>query len=166
VARVAALVAVFAVAAAQPAGSAQRAPVRLTGTATLGPVQLASCIRVDDGDAKVVECPGSRGSYRGTPTRARATYSWHWHLFHGGDEPQSAHGDEDGILVLRFGSRGTLRVTTDGSKGDGVSTGKWRYRSGTKQFAGRRGSGTYRFTTVVGGEGWRSARVVLRGALR
>jgi hypothetical protein len=155
-----------AVVASLAAAPATRAPVRLDGSATLRPISLSQhCTRADAADAKVVECTGS-GVYAGKPRSAAAAYTWHWHLFHGGDDPQSAHGDEDGILVLRFGARGTLRLTTDGSKSEGASTGKWRYRSGTKQFAGRRGSGTYRFTTVVGGEGWRSARVVVRGVLR
>jgi hypothetical protein len=157
------LVGVVALLAAAPS---TRAPVRLDGGATLRPVSLSQhCTRADAADAKVVECTGS-GVYSGKPRGASAVYAWHWHLFHGGDEPQSAHGDEDGILVLRFGTRGTVRLTTDGSKGEGASTGTWRYRSGTKQFAKRKGSGTYRFTTVVGGEGWRSARVVVRGTLR
>ncbi len=157
------LVGVAALLAAAPT---TRAPIRVDGVATIRPVSLASdCVRADAADAKVVECTGN-GSFAGKPRAANAVYTWHWHLFHGGDEPQTAHGDEDGILVLRLGTRGTLRLTTDGSKSPGASSGTWRYRSGTKQFAGRRGSGTYRFTTVVGGEGWRSARVVVRGVLR
>jgi hypothetical protein len=148
------------------AGPSTRAPIRIDGSATLRPVSLSQhCIRADAADAKVVECTGP-GSFAGKPRAGTAVYTWHWHLFHGGEEPQTAHGDEDGILVLRLGTRGTLRLTTDGSKSAGASSGTWRYRSGTKQFAGRRGSGTYRFTTVVGGEGWRSARVVVRGTLR
>jgi hypothetical protein len=167
VVRLAALVAVFAVVVAQPAGTAPRPPVRLSGSADLAAVQLASCIRVDDGNAKVVECPSSRGSYRGTPARARASYSWHWHLFHGGEAPQTAHGDEDGLLVLDFGARGVLRVKTAGSKAAGITTGAWRFWRGTKQFAARRGTGTYRFETVASGEtGLRSLRVVVRGTLR
>ena len=154
------------VAALLTAAPATRAPIRIDGVATIRPVSLVSdCVRADAADAKVVECTGT-GSFAGKPRAANAEYSWHWHLFHGGDEPQTAHGDEDGILVLRLGTRGTLRLTTDGSKGPGVSSGTWRYRSGTKQFAKRRGTGTFRFTTVVGGEGWRSARVVVRGTLR
>jgi hypothetical protein len=156
------LVGVVALLAAAPS---TRAPIRIDGSATLRPISLVQhCIRADAADAKVIECTGS-GSYAGR-LRASAVYTWHWHLFEGGDEPQSAQGDEDGILVLRVGTRGTLRLTTDGSKSEGASAGTWRYRSGTKQFARRRGSGTYRFTTVVGAEGWRSARVVVRGVLR
>ena len=166
-ARLAVFVITFAVAAVQPASSAQRPPVRLSGTADLASVQLASCIRVDDGSAKVVECPGSRGAYRGTPARARASYSWHWHLFHGGEVPQTAHGDEDGLLVLDFGARGVLRLKTAGSKSSGATTGTWRFWRGTKQFAARRGSGTYRFETAPSGEsGLRGLRVVVRGTLR
>jgi hypothetical protein len=157
------LVGVAALLAAAPS---TRAPIRINGVATIRPVSLASdCVRADAADAKVVECTGT-GSFAGKPRAANAVYTWHWHLFHGGDEPQTAHGDEDGILVLRLGTRGTLRLTTDGSKSAGASSGTWRYRSGTKQFAGRRGAGTYRFTTVVGGEGWRSARVVVAGTIR
>ena len=157
---------VLGVVALLAAGPSTRAPIRIDGVVTIRPVSLSQhCIGAEATDAKVIECTGT-GSFAGKPRGANAVYTWHWHLFHGGDEPQTAHGDEDGILVLRLGTRGTLRLTTDGSKGAGASSGTWRYRSGTKRFAGRRGSGTYRFTTVVGGEGWRSARVVVRGTLR
>lgn len=163
--RTAVLLVIAAAVVVQPAASKQRAPVRLNGTATLRAIQFADCVRVDAVDAKVVECDGS-GAYGGTPVRAAATYTWHWHLFHGGDVPQTAHGDEDGLLVLGFGKRGVLRLTTAGAKSSGATAGTWRFRSGTKQFAGRRGTGTYRFLTTGGANGFSSARVVVRGTLR
>jgi hypothetical protein len=158
------LVLLFAALAAQPAASKQRAPLKLTGTATLRAVPLAGCTRADATGAKVVECEGS-GTYRGTPMRGTVKYTWHWHLFHGGDVPQTAHGDEDGRLVLRLGTRGTVTLVTSGAKSGATSTGTWRYVSGTKQFKGRRGAGTYRFSTTSGAAGFSGARVLVTGML-
>ena len=161
-----ALVVLAALAVTVAAQSATRAPIRLDGTATIRSVELASdCIRADAADAKVVECAGA-GSYAGKAGRGAATYTWHWHLFHGGEVPQTAHGDEDAIAVLRLGTRGTLRLTLRGEKAAGASVGTWRFTSGTKQFARRTGSGRYRFETTSGANGFRSARLVLRGTLR
>ena len=148
----------------QPAASKQRAPLKLNGTATLRAVPLAGCTLADAATAKVVECEGS-GTYRGTPARGTVKYTWHWHLFHGGDVPQTAHGDEDGRLVLRLGTRGTVTLKLAGAKSGGTSTGTWRFVVGTKQFKGRRGAGTYRFLTTSGAAGFSGARVVVSGTL-
>jgi hypothetical protein len=159
------LVLLAAALAAQPAASKQRAPVKVKGTATLRAIPLVGCTRADASDAKVVECQGS-GSYSGVPARGNGTYTWHWHLFHGGDVPQTAHGDEDGRLVLRLGARGTLTVKTMGEKSGAQSSGTWRLLAGTKQFKGRKGTGTYRFVTTGSADGFSSARVVVSGTIR
>jgi hypothetical protein len=161
------LLAAAAATSVQAAASQPRAPVALNGTATLLPVDLAGqCMSVDVGDATVVECARG-GAFAGKPVRGKATYTWHWHLWRGGETPQTAQGDEDGIAVLRLGTRGVLRLTMRGKKLSGLTTGTWRFRSGTKQFAGRRGTGTYRFETVADGtRGFRTSRLVLRGSLR
>ena len=149
---------------ATQATAATRPPIALTGTATIGAVDFGTCTSADAADATVLECDG-RGAYRGK-LRGTATYTWHWHLVHGAGFPQTAHGREDGIAVLRLGTRGTVRLTMRGAKQIGYSTGRWTFTSGTKAFARRRGSGTYRFETVEGANGFRSARLVLRGTLR
>ena len=159
------LVLLVAALAAQPAASEQRAPVKVKGTATLRAIPLAMCTRADASDAKVVECEGT-GAYSGAPARGSGTYTWHWHLFHGGDIPQTAHGDEDGRLVLRLGTRGTLTAKTTGEKSGAQSAGTWRLLGGTKQFKGRKGSGTYRFVTTGGADGFSSARIVVSGTVR
>ena len=150
----------------QPAASAPRAPVSLNGAAALRPVDFGEqCLRADAGAAQVMEC-SQGGAYRGGPLRGTATYTWHWHLFEGGDVPQTASGHEDGIVQLRLGTRGTARLLLRGIKEGGATAGTWRYVRGTKQLARRTGSGTYRFETTAGDGGFRTARLLLRGSLR
>jgi hypothetical protein len=161
--RVALAVALIAAVAA-PAYGAARAPVAVNGTVTLGAVRLASCTRVDAVDAKVVECSRS-GRFAGRPARANAKYAWHWHLFHGGEVPQTAHGDEDGILTVVFPT-GSITLQLAGSKSAGATRGTWRYQRGTKRFARRRGTGTYRFETTASPDGFGGAKLTLRGTLR
>ena len=142
------------------------AAISLNGSVQLRSVDFdAHCLRVDAAGAKVVEC-GRAGTFAGSGLRGTATYTWHWHLWHGGESPQTARGDEDGTVVLRLGTRGTVRLTLRGTKTSGRSSGTWRYASGTRQLARRRGTGTYRFETSASPGGFRTARIVLRGTLR
>jgi hypothetical protein len=165
---------------AQAAPSAPRPPIRLSGTATLQAVDISVRCNFGRGANNTVIAACSQiGAFAGRPARAGVAYAWRWDLELGPDgRTTTGNGPERGELALNFGAkRGILRVTTTGrqapvgtptaDQAQGRTVGTWKFKSGTKTFARRRGTGTYRFdTTRIGPTTFEIARITINGTLR
>jgi hypothetical protein len=164
---------------AHAAPSATRAPIRLSGAATLQAVNIQQRCGFSQGanNTLVAQC-SQIGAFAGRPARAGVAYAWRWDLEIGADGRTTGNAPERGELAFNFGTaRGILRVTTTGrqapvgtptaDQAQGLTTGTWKYKSGTRSFARRRGSGTYRFeTTRVGPTTFQVAKITINGTLR
>jgi hypothetical protein len=151
-------------------------PVPLHGTVTLGAVNSAKNCRFSGGATVLTALCHQSGPFAGKPRAADAAYSWRWDLELGKDGNTTGNATEAGTLTLDFGGLGVLRVTTRGrqvpvgipsrSSARGRTTGRWTFKSGTKSFAGRHGSGTYVFETArTGPTTFQVARLTLSGSL-
>lgn len=166
-------------AASTPAAATKRAPIRLSGTTTLQAVNVQQHCRFSRGPTAAVliaDCT-QFGTYAGKPGRAGAAYGWRWELEVGANGTTTGFAPETGELALNFGARGILRVKTkgrqepvgtpDANHAQGRTTGTWAYKSGTKLFAKRKGTGTFTFDTErTGPDTFQVARIAIRGTLR
>jgi hypothetical protein len=151
-------------------------PVRLQGTVTLAAVNTAKACKFSGGATVLTALCHQSGAFAGKPGAADAVYSWRWDLEVGKTGKTTGNATEVGNLTLTFGELGVLRLTTRGqqvpvgtpstSSARGKTTGRWTFKSGTKSFAGRHGSGTYVFeTSRTGPTIFQVARLTLMGSL-
>ena len=165
---------------AASAGGATRPPIQLNGTATFQQIVIPQRCSFSTNSTRTILYAACTqiGAFAGRPARAGASYGWRWDLEVGTDGRTTGNGPEVGELAFNFGTKlGILRVTTRGQQAPvgtpdanhavGKTTGTWRYKSGTKRFAKRRGTGTYTFDTErTGPDTFQVARITLRGTLR
>jgi hypothetical protein len=151
-------------------------PVRLQGTVTLGAVNSAKHCKFSGGATVLTAICHQSGPFAGKPGAADGTYSWRWDLELGKDGNTTGNATEVGTVTLDFGGLGVIRVTTRGRQvpigtpsrisARGRTTGHWTFKSGTKTFTGKHGSGTYVFeTSRTGSTTFQVARLTLTGSL-
>src|SRR5262245_9561941 len=177
-ARLAALLGAFTLAAAGAGAADPSVTVVLEGTTTLKAFDIAKECKWDD-RARVLRIGCTvYGSYAGRPRPAGAGYGWVWSLPKNAIGVTTQRGSERGTLLLDFGPRGTLTLSLTGKqKRVGTptaahaklrTTGTWKITEGTASFAGSHGSGTYAFTVERAGSPsvFSLARVTLAGRTR
>jgi hypothetical protein len=171
-------VAIVAAVAAQRGPSQTRASIRVQGVVSLTPVIISQRCKFTSAGAKVLVATCAQfGTYSGKPGAAGASYSWRWYLEVGPKGTTTGVAVEKARLALNFGKLGILRlimtgrqvpvgaVTTNAAKGK--TTGTWKFESGTKGLAGRKGSGRYVFeTSRTGKTTFQIARLTLSGTLQ
>lgn len=170
--------AIAAAVAAQPVPAKTRSSIPLEGTATLTAVNIKQRCTFSARSAKVLVATCAQfGTYAGKPGAAGASYSWRWYLEVGPKGTTTGYAAERGRLALNFGKLGILRLIMTGhqvpvgavskSAAKAKTMGTWKFESGTKGLAGRKGSGRYVFeTSRIGPTTFQIARITLSGTLQ
>jgi hypothetical protein len=165
-----------------PAAPQQAATAKLLGDLTLAPIQIRQQCKftpTEVNGAPVLNAAcAARGAFAGKPAKATALYSWKWAL-----EVDTTTGrttgnaPENGTIVLNFGKGNALYLATTGFQkpvgeasadhAEGLSTGKWTLTKGKGTYAGRKGAGTYSFSTSrTGPDTFQVAKLHLAGTIR
>jgi len=176
--RLALVVAFASLVSAATGAAGPTAALVLRGTATLKSFDAAKdCKWETSRKALQVGCT-VYGSYAGLPAPAGAGYGWVWNHRANAIGVTTRYGSEQGTLLLDFGARGVLELTTSGKQrpvGRQTSahakvstTGTWKLTKATANFAGDHGTGTYTYTVERDGSTtvFQLAGVTLAGSIR
>src|SRR5438093_1450440 len=144
----------------------------LAGSVTLKPVNVEKNCWFSSGPGVVIAECAQIGAYLGTPSPAGASYSWRWSL-EVKNNTTTGYGPEVGRLLLNFARLGSLTIDTTGMQSPvgpqtaaaakAKTTGTWKIASGTGRLKGKKGSGTYTFSTSrTGKTTFQTAQLQLR----